>query len=464
MLSSKLARSASAGVILIAVAVCAFGPATPTATAQTQSAASAQLAEGVGMGPRPSVRVRRLQRVVDRAGYDVGPTGIDGRFGPFTAAAVRRMQRTYGLVPDGIVGPKTRRLVGLIADRQRARRSRSSDARPQNGQQTPSTPAPSTSTPAPPSSTAPAQTTPAPAQTTPAQTTPAQTTPAQPAPAQTAPAPAAPATQPADTTTVDGTPAAASNNTTERVLIAALAALAAAALALLAFRGRRKDPAPELVPIGRDLYLEGESEDTQVGTFSGHALATALPGGRGTSNEARFLVDDPRKPAPVWVRSTEIRRSPGHLAPGEPVIGYASGDKRSSVSREALERIQTACDEGGWELIEVVHDEETPQLLNGRGLSYALEEISEGRARGLVVGDVSRLAPSLTDMAKLVEWFRDADAALIIPDLHLNTATAEGDRMGSVLMTLSRWQLDRTRRSSGELRAVRDPGRPRGSS
>jgi len=47
-----------------------------------------------------------LVEMVQRA---VGITGrkIDGVFGPMTEAAVRRFQRDQGLVPDGIVGPKT---------------------------------------------------------------------------------------------------------------------------------------------------------------------------------------------------------------------------------------------------------------------------------------------------------------------------------------------------------------------
>ena len=34
-------------------------------------------------------------------------TAVDGKFGPTTEATVRRFQRDKGLVPDGIVGPKT---------------------------------------------------------------------------------------------------------------------------------------------------------------------------------------------------------------------------------------------------------------------------------------------------------------------------------------------------------------------
>ncbi len=45
-----------------------------------------------------------LQLALSRAGY---PVGIDGIFGPKTREAVLRIQRSNGLTPDGIVGPKT---------------------------------------------------------------------------------------------------------------------------------------------------------------------------------------------------------------------------------------------------------------------------------------------------------------------------------------------------------------------
>ena len=63
--------------------------------------------EGAGGGPgRPTLRrnatgefVLILQRIlsVEQA----------GTFGPKTEAAVREFQRQHGMVPDGIVGPKT---------------------------------------------------------------------------------------------------------------------------------------------------------------------------------------------------------------------------------------------------------------------------------------------------------------------------------------------------------------------
>lgn len=50
----------------------------------------------------PPFVVKELQRLLGISGSDQ-----DGVFGPMTEARVRAFQRAHGLVPDGIVGPKT---------------------------------------------------------------------------------------------------------------------------------------------------------------------------------------------------------------------------------------------------------------------------------------------------------------------------------------------------------------------
>ena len=82
-----------------------------TAAAPARAGAATQpapvLAQGAGMGAKPSVAVRRVQRVLHSRGYSLGRPGVDGRR-PTDRAATRRFQADGGLAADGSVGPKTR--------------------------------------------------------------------------------------------------------------------------------------------------------------------------------------------------------------------------------------------------------------------------------------------------------------------------------------------------------------------
>jgi DNA invertase Pin-like site-specific DNA recombinase/peptidoglycan hydrolase-like protein with peptidoglycan-binding domain len=414
MLSCLLARGASAALVLLAAGVVALGAPLPSADAAAPTTATV-LREGAGLGASPSPAVRRVQRTLKRRGYGLGRPGVDGRFGPLTTAAVRRMQTRYGLVADGVVGPRTRRVLALIAaaDTRRAR------AR--------------TKAPAPPAATAPS-----PPSTTTA--TPARRTP-----------------QPRTRIVREQ----AADTTVPTLIAAGAAALALLALAIALLRGRRRGRTPALAAIDRDLYLEGHSDRAGVGAFRGFALATALPaGGEEDPRRARYLVDDPRKPAPVWVAGAEIRRSPSHLAAGAPVIGYVTGSTDATAEQEAFIAIELACEQAEWRLEDIVRDQDTGRMVGRPGLRGALERIAAGEARGLVVADARSLVRSLADLGALLEWFRDADAALIALDLDLDTATIHGHQTASTLISVSGWEGERTTtRARRGLARVQTPDR-----
>jgi peptidoglycan hydrolase-like protein with peptidoglycan-binding domain len=108
---------------IVAVALGMVLTAKPAAAEAARADTTATLAQGVGMKAAPSVRVRRIQLALRRQHFDLGSSGVDGRFGPRTRAAVRRFQRSHRLKVDGIVGPRTRRALqrGTPASRHRSR-------------------------------------------------------------------------------------------------------------------------------------------------------------------------------------------------------------------------------------------------------------------------------------------------------------------------------------------------------
>jgi hypothetical protein len=126
--------------------------AAPTPARAMSGRSAPVLAQGAGMGNKPSDRVRVVQRALHRRGYDLGPPGVDGRFGPLTAAAVQRLQAARDLVVDGIVGSRTRAALGL---RRRAASSRGTADAPRSPSRGTSTPAPAPAATAPPPATQP---------------------------------------------------------------------------------------------------------------------------------------------------------------------------------------------------------------------------------------------------------------------------------------------------------------------
>jgi DNA invertase Pin-like site-specific DNA recombinase/peptidoglycan hydrolase-like protein with peptidoglycan-binding domain len=391
--------------------------AAPARAAETKTTTPV-LAQGTGMGAKPSAAVRRVQRVLDRRGYDLGRPGVDGRFGPITAAAVRNLQADHALVADGIVGPRTRAVVRSIERRERQSadsRKRASDdtSQPKNG-------------------------------------TPARAT-----------APRTPAP-----TVVESQSGSDVGLLLTVALAGALGAFFAAAWSLGLRRARHGRETPAIVaPIGPDTYLEGHSADPTVGDFRGHALAAMVLGASGdepADDRTRYLIDDARRATPLWVRATDVRRSPSRLAAGEHVIGYVTvaRDARRAEADAKARTVEEACERCGWELSEVVTDREAGRSLERPGLAYALQEIAEGKVRGLVVPELRRLSRSIIDLGILMEWFRDAQAALVALDLEVDTSTRGGQELAARLITLSDWERERiARRTRSGLAEVKASGR-----
>jgi DNA invertase Pin-like site-specific DNA recombinase len=404
----------------VLLALVAFAVVTTAAAPAPASAATKQaplLAQGAGMGDKPSAAVRRVQRVLRTRGYSLGRPGVDGRFGPLTDAAVRGLQADSGLAVDGIVGPQTRKVVRGIE--RRSQRS-SSNRRTSSGTKKPKPDRTNTT---------------------------------------------APAVSPTQPTNDNGTD-------TDWLVAIALAAALAAFVAAVVVTTRRQDRQPEgtapIAPLTHELYLEGCSADERVADFRGNALAAtvATPPGEAPGNgQTWYLVDDKRKPAPVWVRDVDVRRSPSALVAGEPVIGYVtvSPEAQRNEADPAVHAIEAACERAGLELLEVVTDRESGRGLERPGLTYAMRQIAEGKASGLIVSDLRRLSRSIVDLGALMERFRTAGAALVALDLGVDTSTPVGDEVAATLIALGDWEHERiARRTRSGLAEVEASGRRAG--
>jgi hypothetical protein len=121
---------------------------------------------------------------------------------------------------------------------------------------------------------------------------------------------------------------------------------------------------------------------------------------------------------------------------GESAARKCRGVPAVEADEGAAVAIKATCESGDWDLLEIVRDRENGRTLDRPGLSYALERIAEGQARGLVVSDLQRLSRSPHVLGVLMAWFREANATLVALDLDLDTSTPAGRQVASTLIAL----------------------------
>jgi hypothetical protein len=371
-------RSITALAALLALAVLALMVPSHASAARDSSHV---LTQGMGMVAKPSVRVQTLQRTLVRRGYSVGRHGVDGRFGPRTARAVRRFQTARHLKADGIVGPRTRAALRRTAPSTtvKTHKAKTAQSRRRAVTATKASPPPSIVTPK--------------------------------APVQGA---ARPQRQPAAAPLqVDSGPAWWRNP----LLSGVLAALAAVSGAVVLGRYRRRERAAK--------YYRAYQARAQM-------RATAMePAG------SEPLVALPSRPERTSRTDAMSERTDPRVVRG-PAIGYVTGSpdgQGATLSQRAIERI---CERDGWDLVDIVRDPDGGSSLEGSEISRALDRIADGEARALIVSD-ARLLGRGVGLAAVMESLDAAEAALVAIDLGLDTSTAHGRRVAGALITMNGW-------------------------
>jgi DNA invertase Pin-like site-specific DNA recombinase len=88
--------------------------------------------------------------------------------------------------------------------------------------------------------------------------------------------------------------------------------------------------------------------------------------------------------------------------------------------------IESACEELGLALVDVVREHEPDGSPDRPGLSYALERLDAGEASCLVVSDLERLTREVSELASVVDRLERAHIRLVAIDMGLDTATPSG--------------------------------------
>jgi DNA invertase Pin-like site-specific DNA recombinase len=356
------------------------------------------------MGVHPSAQVRVVQRALRRGGYDLGAPGVDGRFGPLTAAAIRQVQANHGLAVDGIVGRHTRKALRLTghAVRHTPPRSHAEHRSKVAGERR----SPS----------------------------------AQPFPERAS----------AEVVTPHNPSLQRSHRSVgwlDSFLAGAVGGLIAALLATVVAASRRqRDRARGTATISWPLAHDtGSRSDDEAARWQ------ALQEVHNGNGEARLSAG-----------AAAIEPAHSCLPPGRRVIGYVTVAADSDINNDdgSSAAIKAMCERSGWELLEIVRDREVGPTLERPALGYALERIAARQADGLVVSDLQRLSRSIVDLGTLMAWFHEAQATLIALDLGIDTSTTRGRRVATTLIALSNHAH---RRITGGRNGLTEPNRARGA-
>jgi DNA invertase Pin-like site-specific DNA recombinase len=151
-----------------------------------------------------------------------------------------------------------------------------------------------------------------------------------------------------------------------------------------------------------------------------------------------------------------------------PVLGYATVDARRGERsrrefRTQAETIASECERRGLALLELVREREPHRggALKRPGLGYALQRISDGEAKGVVVAELARLGDSVPELGRVLEWISCSDVRLVAASPGLDTDDESGRLAVASIIEVSRWEHERVvERTRNGMRAARSKGPP----
>ena len=128
-------------------------------------------------------------------------------------------------------------------------------------------------------------------------------------------------------------------------------------------------------------------------------------------------------------------------------IGYirVSTDRQAEqgVSLEAQDaKVRAMATVQGAKLDEVIVDSESAKSLNRTGLQRLLSLVKSGKVRSVIIAKLDRLTRSVKDLCDLLELFDKKNVALVSVAESLDTASAAGRLVITIMGAVSQWERE----------------------
>ena len=109
---------------------------------------------------------------------------------------------------------------------------------------------------------------------------------------------------------------------------------------------------------------------------------------------------------------------------------------------DQLARLQQLAAMHEWDTIELVDDGRSGRTLQRPAITEALDLLATGQADVLAVSKLDRLSRSTVDFGNLLTKAKDEGWALVALDPGVDTTTASGKLVATVLMAVAEWEAE----------------------
>jgi hypothetical protein len=132
-------------------------------------------------------------------------------------------------------------------------------------------------------------------------------------------------------------------------------------------------------------------------------------------------------------------RQPTDLVLGYAVVPARGRERAEKEFRDQAEAIVAECRRRDLRLLQVIREPEFGDEGGTArpGLTYALRRISVGEARGLVVADLMRLAPTVSELRQVLDSLGESGARLVAAAQGLDTYEEAGEVAARVVLDLA---------------------------